>query len=297
MKQKHICIIVIIICGIFPREVASQTQKIINELIKVPWSGTELKANLTDEEKVNMLSMLPDGDSVQFENPYYEAEYSDSKYFPLDTFGLIYKDLNFDGFPDLIYSARSGSNQLASSKVYINEENVLKYYSTLRGGILDIQKTDSTYSCYTIWYPCCDSYTTRIEKYDFTADTVAAFDYSISVVGLDHLKGFPDFTGYKTICIENPSLYASPEDFRGTSPYFKKRTKDIRDSLRAGYYIKLIDLSGKLNVSILDKKISKEITWYLIITEPMNDIPKSLYEWSEGSGRRFVGWIKEEALD
>ena len=255
-----------------------------------------MKSNLTDKEKISLLSMLPAGDSVQFEMPNYDDEDSVPRYFPLNTFGLHYKDLDFDGDLDLIYSAQSGWQNLAGSKVYINEENVLLYHSTLRGGLLDLLKTDSSYSSFTIWVPCCDSYTTRIEKHDFSADTIGAFDYSISVIGLRRLRGLPDFSGTKSALVKSPALYASPEDFRGTSPYFRDRSKNIRDSLRAGHYLNLIDLKGSVNVQVLDQKTTKETTWYLVITEPLSGIPRSLYEWSRGSRRRFVGWIKEESF-
>lgn len=294
VMKRSISISLIIFVMLFPISLSGQTHYIIQEL---PLVQNNLKGKLssfTIDEKIKMLSLLPENEKIEFEFPTGSLYDEETEYFPLDTFGLNYIDLNFDGRSDLIYSSQSGNMGIMSSKIYINEGNILKYKCTVSGGLLHIEKSGSSYNCYFVWYPCCDSYTSRISKYSFSKDQFAEKEFVISVIGLKHLKGLPDFEGNKVIKIKDPSLYAKPEDFRLTVPYFRERNKNIRDSLKAGFDIKLIDLKGDITFYILETNHNLNQTWHFVISETINELPKSLYEWSTGDKRRLIGWIKDE---
>ncbi|MFZ1805619.1 MAG: hypothetical protein WAU36_00265 [Cyclobacteriaceae bacterium] len=262
----------------------AQMAKVISQL--PPVKLNTLPAPFSTEENLDMLyAMLPPGDSVQF-----VSESGDSNdYYALNTEGIRFIDLNFDGQLDLLYSGQSGWNNLTDTKVYYNSNDTLKFFTILNGDFLAIDQKENEYEIFTHWSPCCDSYTSRIEKYIFNKTDSGVLNQSISFVGKNHLKGFPEFDSRKAT-IKDLELFASSEDFKGTSPWFRERNRDARDSLQNGHFISLIKLRGDISVNILDQKITKGITWYLVVTDILASTPKSLYEWSSGKGRRLVGW-------
>lgn len=81
---------------------------IIEKLPIVEWSKKEKGANLSEQEKLERLKMLPKGDRVEFID-YYEDLEEDTSYWELSLSGLYYLDLDFDGDLDLLYSAQNGS--------------------------------------------------------------------------------------------------------------------------------------------------------------------------------------------
>ena len=250
----------------------------------------DFKRNLTIEE---IYALLPDNDSLQFELPGYDPEDPGyPQYYPLDTNTIYMLDLNFDGAEDLIYSGQSGWATLRDCSVYLKEGLQLKYETLLRGGLLDIHKTNDSIIVYTMWVPCCDSYTTRIEKYIFTKNEVATFEYSISVVGLRELQGLPDLNNLRSITVDQPVLYALPNDFRGTSPYFRETNNQAKDTLRKQFPLHMLSLEGKLKVEVLGMSTWRRQDWLLILTDELPDLSPSRYEWSDGENRRLVGWVK-----
>ncbi len=288
-------ILTICVCCLFVSTTNGQMAKIFTKLPKEKWSGKWQTTKLTDKQKLERLSLLPVGDSVQFELPYYDSlnTTNDSKYFPLNLAGLHFLDLDFDGDLDLVYSGSSGWQTLMDTKVYLSENNRYQFLEILNGAILDIHKAKNSYEIYTQWIPCCDSYTTRIEKTLFSKSNQGSFKESISIIGLNRLKAMPDFKGLRSGWIKDADLFASQSDFNGMSPYFGAQTKAATDSLRAKHPIKLINLAGRTQVSILEQKSVNGKEWYLIITEVIADAPKSRYEWSAGVNRRFVGWVDQ----
>jgi hypothetical protein len=286
-------LLIIFVCYLFVSTANAQMANIFTKLPKEKWSGKWQTAKLTDKQKLERLSLLPAGDSVQFELPYYDSlnTTNDNRYFPLNLKGLNFLDLDFDGDLDLVYNGSSGWQTLMDTKVYLNENNRYQFLKILNGAIIDIHKTKNSYEIYTQWIPCCDSYTTRIEKTLFSKSIQGSFQESISIIGLNRLKAMPDFNGLKSGWINDTSLFATQSDFNGTYPYFGAQTKAASDSLRAKHPIKLINLTGRNQVRILDQKSVHGKEWYLIITEVIADAPKSRYEWSAGANRRFVGWV------
>jgi len=269
---------------------------------KAPWSNSLRTNELNDEEKLSILALLPAGESVLFEMPDYGFE-EDSldvevRYFDLDISGLYYLDLDDDGDLDLIYSGQNGPNNIMGSKVYLNSGGKFVFHSNLRGGIIDLHKTKTSYAVYTLWVPCCDSYTSSIRKYDFSADSIGSLNYTIAIIGLRHIgNGLPNFDAGQSAILNNPSLFAFREDFKRTSPYFKKRTRAIKDSLKAGHPLELIRLKGQITVNILYQEKRSDGMWNLVITHAINNAPKSLYEWSHNKRMRFVGWVRQEEFD
>ncbi len=275
---------------------------IVEKLPIVEWTKQENAAKLSDEEKLEMLKMLPEGDRVEF--IYEEGQTAEeTEYLELNVYGLKYLDLDFDGDLDLLYTslANGGMRQL-STKVYYNKGGKLKYHSTLKNGIIDIHKEGHNYRVYTQFHPCCDSYTTRINQYNFSGKDKAVFVESISLIGRSNTryKGMPDFSTPKIVHINNPSIYAFPADFIHTSPYFRGKSKEVRTTIRARKKVELIKITGQVEVGILDSVTFKEEDYLLIITEPLNGLAKmpiSLYEWSDGDNRRLIGWVKANEIE
>lgn len=162
----------------------AQMAKHIAQLQGVPWDKDKLIVSLTDQEKMERLKLLPSGDSIQFINPSYDPEYDDSRFYPLDTAGLRFVDLNGDEKPDLLYTGRSGNMDLRDTKVYYFQNQQYVFYRTLKGRLINLQKDETgTIEAFTYWQPCCDSYTSRIEKHVFPPARKGEFVSSISVIG------------------------------------------------------------------------------------------------------------------
>jgi len=274
----------------------------VEKLPLTDWSNQVKGAKLSDTEKLELLKMLPEGNRVEF--IYEEGDTPDeTSYYELDLYGLKFLDLDFDGDLDLLYSSiRSGGMGQFSTKVYYNINNVLNYQTTLRNGLIDIQKNKDSFEIYTQFHPCCDSYTTRINQYNFSGKDKAVFVESISLIGRSNTryKGMPDFSTPQKGHINNPSIYALPTDFIHTSPYFRERSKEIRATIRARKKVELIKVNGQVEVGILDSATFKEEDYLLIITEPLNGLAKmpiSLYEWSDGDSRRLIGWVKANEIE
>jgi len=275
-----------LILGLASTSACAQMAKVISQLPQVKLKT--LSAPFSAEENLTMLySLLPPGDSIQF-----VSEGGDTNdYYALNTDGIRFIDLNFDGHLDLLYSGQSGWNNLTDTKVYYNSNDSLKFFTILNGDFLAIDQRENEYEIFTHWSPCCDSHTSRIEKYVFNTTDSGKLIQTISFIGKNHLKGFPEFDSRATV-ISDLELFASAEDFRTTSPWFRERNREARDSLQNGHFINLIKLKGKISVNILDQKVVNGTTWYLVVTDMLTDTPKSLYEWSSGNGRRLVGWTK-----
>lgn len=271
---------------------------IIEKLPLVDWSGNEKGADLTNQERLEHLKILPDGERIEFVMDYDEEE--DTTYWEFEPSGLYYLDLDFDGDLDLLYSATNGTMRQTATKVFYNRNNELEYHTSLRDGILDIKKDKDSYTVFTLFRPCCDSYTTRIDQYKFSAKNMAVFEESISLIGRSYYpyKGMLDFSSKNIGLIENSSIYALRTDFRGG--YFRERNKEVKKKIKEYGIIELISLEGKIKVVILGQTTFKEENYFLVITETLSNLPRmpiSLYEWSEGDGRRLVGWVKEEDLE
>lgn len=295
----RIGILASLLLGLIKLEGNCQMVQKFAQLPLAEWSGEWRSSDLTDQEKLERLSLLPQGDSVQFELPDYDPEndYGDPRYFPFNIYGLHYFDLDFDGDLDMIYSGQSGWQTLRDTKVYLLENDSYELHSTLRGGLLDIQRKDNAFEIHTMWVPCCDSYTTRIETHSFSAKQQSVFKESISIIALKFLKGMPDFTNLPIGSITDANLYASRDDFRGTHPYFRDDNRPMNEALRKGEPVSLINLQGQTKFRLMDQKTINDQIWYLVITEPVLNAPKSHYEWSDGDHRRFVGWVKNVKMD
>jgi hypothetical protein len=263
------------------------------------WSKQYRGETLSDKEKLERLNMLPTGERIEFESDYDE-ETDETYYYELSVSGLHYIDLDFDGDLDLLYSAQNGNMTQSATKVFYNEEGVLRHRTTLRDGILDIKKNTNNYEVYTLFQPCCDSYTTRIDQYNFSASDTAVFQESVSIIGRSYYpyKGMLDFETEKTIKLNGSSLYAFNTDIK--HGYFRERNKEVRAKLKREHIIELHKIEGKVKAGILHVDDFRGEKYYLIITEPLNNLPKmpvSLYEWSQGDNRRLVGWVKAEDVN
>lgn len=269
---------------------------IIEKLPQTVWSKMEKGADLSNQEKMNLLKKLPDGKRVEFELDYDE-ETKETTYWEYSPSGLYFLDLDFDGDLDLLYSAQNGSMMQTATKVYYNNNNVLEYYTYLKDGILDIKKNKDNYEVYTLFHPCCDSYTTRIDRYCFSAKDTASFQESISIIGRSYYpyKGMLDFSTKESVVLKNVSIHAFKTDIK--HGYFRSRNKEIRTKLKEEGIIELLKLEGEVNAGILESSEFKGEKYYLVITDPLKNLPKmpvSLYEWSHGDGRRLVGWVKQK---
>lgn len=276
----------------------NQSIHVINSIPLCNWSGIEKGADLSDEEKLAMLKMLPPSERIEFVMDSWHDEDA-VEYWSLDTSGLVYIDLDFDGDLDLLYSGINGNMMQTATKVLYNDNGELNWVLSLPDGILDLKKNANSIDVYTLFMPCCDSYTTRIDHFSFSKFDTAAFQQSISMIGRSYypFKGMPDF-GYEEILqVDSMRIYAMQKDFRGNSGYFRSRNKEVRKTLREEGIIELLNIKQKISFSIIDTLSFKNEIYSLVITEPLNNLPKmpvSLYEWSAGNKRRLIGWIKLE---
>ncbi len=272
----------------------------IDKLPKEKWSKKEKGEDMPDAEKIELLSMLPKGERIEFID-YSTSEENDTTYLEFNAAYITYLDLDFDGDLDLLYSGIDGTGMMQmATKVYYNINNELTYYTTLRDGVFDMRKNKKSYEIYTLFQPCCDSYTTRIEKYIFSKEHKAKFDESISIIGRTYYRysGMPNFNTKKTETFSNPSFFAFHKEFKGH--YFGKRTREVNKTLKEKGIIELVKVAGEVEVEILNEINFKNETYYLVLTEPLNDLPKmpeSLYEWSQGNGRRLIGWVKASEVN
>lgn len=255
----------------------------------------------SEKEKMKLLKMLPEGERIEFVMEYNENE-GDTLYYPFSTMGLYFLDLDFDGDLDLLYSGQGGTMMRTSTKIYYNNENSLIYHSTLADGILDIIKEESAYILYTLFLPCCDSYTTIIKNYRFSSNETAQYNGSISLINKKHtiLTRMPDFESKTGINLENPSIYTLPQDFHNGFAYFGKRDREIDDLLKKKMRVELLKLEGKVNFKILGETQFKDQKYYLVISETLSNLPQrpiSLYEWSYGDNRRLIGWVVASNID
>ena len=90
-------------------------------------------------------------------------------------------------------------------------------------------------------------------------------------------------------------MYGTPEDFRGTSPYFRDR-RDVSDSLRRGRMVELMQIDKTTEVQLIEKRTFKNQEWLLVITPPLSNVPRSLFERSQGNRKRFIGWVKADSV-
>ncbi len=279
----------------------ASAMKIFEGLPLTEWSGKENGVSFSEQEIIERLKMLPKGERVEFVMDYSE-EGGDTTYWSLSVGGIYYIDLDFDGDLDLLYSGQNGTMAQTGTKVYYNVNNILIYSAKLRDGIFDIKKNKDSYSVFTLFLPCCGSYTTKIEEYRFSAIDTAVYQESISIIGRSTLlyKGMKNYETKEYKSAQNPSIYAFPMSLRRLSAYFRERDEEVNLLIRKQQPIELINLNGIVKVGVLGEASFRDESYYLVITEPLSDLPKmpeSLYEWTSGDGRRLVGWIKTKGLE
>jgi len=290
MKNKTLTILTLSLC--FCKVAFAQMSSIIRELPKLPNQENQLVKPLSIPEKKAMLALV-EGDSVQFIRDYREDE--KHNYYPLNMEGLHFLDLDSDGDLDLLYSGQNYTQIVFhDTKLYFNEGNKLVLQKTIDGGAVSFrQRKNGTKVVAMRWIPCCTSYTSRLTTLTFSGHHQFT-ESSISVIGG---IGITDFSGLKEFMLDSIALYAFGLDFKGAHPYFGKRDKEIQPLLRAMQQpILLLSMKGQTTVGLItEREINGEI-WSLIITDPLDDVPRSLYEWSRGDNRRFVGWVRSRQL-
>lgn len=292
---------------LYPGITKGQMVKTIQNLPTISASDGFQLPKHSVEEKRRLLSTLLKNDSVQF--VVADGDPDNPTYYPFSPDGVFFVDLDEDEDLDLLYSGQSGWHTTYSTKIFYQDKGQLQYDTLISGGILHLDKNKNGYSLYNIQLPCCDSYTSVINSYTLTPDhnlqfngsisfmgvpylDIPAFHEAIALMGLDYLKGMPDFDKGKEGVLKNGKLYGSKDDFNGTSAYFKERNDQIRDSLYNGHFIELINLNKEIKVHVLDEKFVDGKKWSLVITEPISSAPESLYEGSTGDKRRFIGWAR-----
>ena len=268
---------------------------------------------LSPISKMRLYDSLWSSDSVQFPNPHFDSTYvDDSKYLPLDTFGIHFIDMDFDGDLDLVYSGISGPMNQQGTRIYLNQNTKLIHHKDIAGYLMTITHLPDSLktTLRTCWQPCCDSYTSRIESFEFSNESRAKFTGSISIIGRlmetiiiqdsiyipSPIRRPPDFSSSQKAVLTKVELIAFQADFRGTSPYFRDRNQEIRQKLRLGEPIPLLTIDQTVPALILTSEMKQGETYYLVLTDALNDVPKSLYEWSEGNNRQFIGWVHESLV-
>mgnify|MGYP001799390039 CR=1 FL=1 len=289
-----------------PHASNAQMNREVRKILNSNWDQKGIVAPLDSAQKMALLSKLLPGDSVQFRDESIDDEVV---YYYLNMNGLRFLDLNGDQNLDLLYSGISGTMSKTDTKVFLNDGKRLVYTKMLPGGIFHIAKRQDTLLVSTLWQPCCDSYTSRIETYAFHADDEGEFQSSISFIGryyrvfidageVQSMKKEPSATllslsGLATGQADSLQLHALPIDFRGVSAYFREKDREVKRLIRTRQPVPLLTLEETTHVTIISKKQFADENWFLVLTDIVNEVPKSLYEWSRGDRRRFIGWVKE----
>ncbi len=277
-------------------ESQAQMMDVVKSLSPARGSKLRFAQSLSKTEKFQQLSaLLAPGDSVQFQLPDYDPDYPEvPRYFPLDTTGLYFLDFDADGDLDLLYSGQSGMMQRAGVKFFVNNSGRLALLGERDGSLLEITGDKGDYVFYTVEYPCCDSYTTRIWSFQLTKNSDAITrGTAIDIIGDGrYLKGLPQFDHSKEVVLDSPVLFGTKDDFKNMRPYFGRRTKELNDTLKANHKLALIEFDGPVKMRNLGQRTINEVNWILVMTEPMTDTPVSLYERSMSEWRRFVGWVE-----
>lgn len=293
----------------------AQMSRSFSRLPDVPFDESSMIVDLNNQEKILKLNKLLEIDSVLFKDPYSNSEFPEGQeYFPLDSSGLRFMDLNQDGYNDLLYTGISGSMGMMDTKMFINNGMKLEFKKQLEGQLINVKKNDRTIEFSTYWKPCCDSYTSRIFTYTINGKGSIQLNSTISIIGIPYAKNLPDsvqtdedewvmplpiavnrmkdFGDLEKVILKQVELYAFKEDFRNTSPYFRERNKEIHEQIRKDQEILMLKVETPINVRIIEKMKRNNQEWLLVITDEIDNVPKSLYEWSQGDNRRFVGWIR-----
>ena len=270
--------------------------QIVDKLPKVTWSKKFLELQKTDAEKLAILQFLvKDGERIEFIDQFNSNDETQN-YYELSLYGVLFIDLDFDGDWDLLYHGRDGSLNQTGTKIYYNNGGKLEFYSTLPDGIIDIKLSKKSIEVYTMFHPCCGSYTTVINQYNFSENEKAVFKESISMMGTTFypFKGLPDFSQLESIIVPvNTALYV----FQKTIGSSYIQDKKIKEALRNDGYYELLNLSEETKVKIISEKNFKEIQYVLIITEPLDNISDILFENTLGNKKRLVAWVKKESFN
>jgi len=292
VSQKLFLLLSIFSCAETWGQIAQSFDKRGREFIN--WSTME--ASLSDEEKIELLSHLPAGETIAFEDANYDPEDDAGKYYDLDTAGLHYLDLDSDGDLDLIYQSLSGNMGRTSSRVYLEEDVGLVYKGYLDGKIYLIELKPEV-RIHTYVPPCCDSYTNSIRTYTLGEHVTCLSNVVFICLGIypGSLK-LPDLESGKPVALENGKLFISPKDLRNGG-YFRDKTREIHQRLRSGEYVICAELPVRTNALILDMTEVDDQKWYLVLTEEINKPTGSLYEdWQTRHKEltRYLGWTKED---
>lgn len=254
------------------------------------------KHSYEPDQRMEKLQELIHPDSLRYldlstiddEEPYY---------FEFDTSGTYLMDLNADGALDLIYVGISGPMGRTTT-VYLNIDGTLERITSIDGRLLEIdQKSNQGISIYTLWKPCCDSYTNRIESYEIVENEVSKSE-TISFIGNSKIRHVPDFSRYEKKTLKKGAvLYAIDTDFRRLAPYFRDDNKEYKELMRNKKPLPMMTLDTEVKVAVL---LEMEVEVYgemfaAIVTDKFN-APKSHFEWSDGENIRIVSWVKIEDL-
>ena len=271
----------------------AQMGKIVAQLPTEP-SPTPLPHWQAQPEEFALLTLLPD--SIMYELPGYDAEYpEDPRFFPLDSSSLYTGDWNGDGQTDLAYSGLSGWNGLTDSKVILQPEaGTMADPHWLRGALLQIKALPEGGTAFTTyWVPCCDSYTSQINYYQITPEGALEHLRTVAIIGRLRLNGVPQLPETGPLSLTQPELYALPDDFRGTSPYFREKNKEYRNLLRDRKPLLMASPGLPLQGTVLHEQEYHGEMYQLVLTEaiPQNS-PNVHYEWIRSPGHQLLGWIK-----
>jgi len=245
-------------------------------------------------ERMEVLQTLIEPDSIRYYLSYNHLPEDEADvYFELDTFGIHVLDLDLDGDLDFIYSAQSGPMGAKSTTIYLTNNGKAAKDTVISGGLIDIYSSKKGSLIYTLWKPCCDSYTNRLENYLISSRGVN-FIESVSYIGRSKLKHVPNFKSIsenKTIK-KGAILYAFKLDFRNVHPYFRKDNEAYYDEMKQGRPIVLMEMNEKCKAIVLGSIEYEGETYYAVLSKQLMDVPKSHFEWSAGDNRRFVAWVK-----
>ena len=107
----------------------------------------------------------------------------------------------------------------------------------------------------------------------------------------------PDFSTGKSVKLNDAPIYAIGSD--RMHGWYRQRNKEVKKKYKVDGFMELTIVEGKRTAGVLNETEYRGIKYLLVITEPLTNQPRwpeSLYEWTDGNGRRLIGWVKVEDL-
>lgn len=233
--------------------------------------------------------------------PFPDLAFDDEDYLPLDSGGIYFIDLNFDGQQDIVYQGMSSYTQRAI-KLYFNNAVNYELKQIITGYVLDVALDDSLKHLSFMIHnpPCCDSYTHSLHSYLVSNDTIKLIWSMVIIDPGNRILDFkPGYTPLDTLILKaETDLYFLNKEF--TLPAWfgtPEKTKQLMEQIK-GKELSMIpagSVPSDTHAYLLATKTLDDTSYGLVLTEPIGKPVNTLYEdWQIRNNllNMYMGWIR-----